>query len=250
VARFALILLLLSGVPGISSPAQDPNPQIVLSPANPTSNDSITFVLSGVWHNGCVPQSPRVSVSAAAVRIETSNPGSACVEALTPWTLSGPIGKLAPGDYSLIVVCSGPTVPATVEILRKSLSVAPSSLFNEVVMPVVVNGAFADKLHYQTIFTILNTTAQIVRATLQVYGNAGTTGGVFCSPLAPPPSSLTATLNPGALSLQFTSADLPFLDGWARLSWEGPLLSSRQRRSHPGCGSARALPFDLQSPIY
>jgi len=57
---------------------------------------------------------------------------------------------------------------------------------------------------------------------LQAYHNAGTPGGVFCSPLAPPPSRLTAMLDPGEAFLRFTSADLPFHNGWARLTWEGP----------------------------
>jgi hypothetical protein len=33
---------------------------------------------------------------------------------------------------------------------------------------------------------------------------------------------LTATLDPGELFLRFTSADLPFHNGWARLIWDGP----------------------------
>ena len=42
--------------------------------------------------------------------------------------------------------------------------------------------------------------------------------------------SFTATLNPGEQSLRFTSADLPFHNGWARLTWEGSssLLASEE----------------------
>lgn len=41
---------------------------------------------------------------------------------------------------------------------------------------------------------------------------------------------MTTTLVPNAASLQFTSADLPFLNGWARLTWDGPstLLASEE----------------------
>lgn len=210
--------------------AQSQNPQIELSPLNPTSNDIIVYRLSGIWPNGCVPQSPKASIGTGVVRIQTSNPASACTQVLTAWTLTGSIGELAPGGYSLIVEYSGPSVPSTLEVVRIAFFVAPSSTSNEVILPVVVNGAIADKLHYQTIFTIVNTTTQSVSATLQVYSNEGTPGGVFCSPLAPPPSSLTATLNPGAQYLQFTSADLPFHNGWARLTWDGPasLLASEE----------------------
>lgn len=92
---------------------------------------------------------------------------------------------------------------------------------NEMVLPIVVNGPVAERLHYQTIFTILNASTQDIAATLQIYGNAGTPAGVFCSPVAPPPSSVTITLRPNAQYFSFTSADLPFLIGWARLRWEG-----------------------------
>jgi hypothetical protein len=217
----------------LSCPAAFPQvsgAQIEIVPSNPTSNDSVTVRISGTWSNGCVPQSPNVSVSGFGIRIETSNPGSVCTMALTAWALTVSVGELRPGDYSLVVTYSGPGVPSPYEIGRKAFSVAASSAANEVILPIVVNGSFADKLHYQTIFTVLNSTMQSVRATLQVFGNSGTPRGVFCSPLAPPPSSASFTLNPGAQYFQFTSADLPYLDGWARLTWEGPssLLASEE----------------------
>jgi hypothetical protein len=93
---------------------------------------------------------------------------------------------------------------------------------NEMVLPIVVNGPVAERMHYQTIFTILNASKQEISATLQIHNSAGTPAGVFCSPLAPPPSSVTIALNPNAQYFQFTSADLPFLIGWAHLRWEGP----------------------------
>ena len=96
-----------------------------------------------------------------------------------------------------------------------------NAVLNDVVLPIVVNGAVAEKLHYQTIFTVLNTSSQDVRGTLQVYSNSGVPTGAFCSPLAPPPSNAVFTLGPNGQYLQFTSADLPFLNGWARVKWEG-----------------------------
>jgi hypothetical protein len=65
---------------------------------------------------------------------------------------------------------------------------APAS---ELILPIVVNGAVAETLHYQTIFTMLNASLQEVRASLQVFKNDGKRDGVFCSPLAPPPSGAT-----------------------------------------------------------
>lgn len=217
----ALIVLHLVLVTPIHLSAQSAYTQIQLSPPNPMTSDSIGVRLSGVWANGCVPQSPSVSISSTEIRIKTSSPWVVCTQSLASWSLTPSIGMLAPGAYSIIVEYTGPGLPAPIEIGRKSFSVSRASLYQEVILPVVVNGSISDKLHYQTIFTILNTTGQTVNADLQVYGNTGAPGGVFCSPLAPPPSAVGATLKPGAEYVQFTSADLPFHDGWARLRWLG-----------------------------
>jgi hypothetical protein len=195
--------------------------QIDLSPPDAADNDVVTFKLSGTWPDGCVPQSPVVSVSAALLRIDTTNPGTVCTQALTPWTLAGAIGKLSPGRYDIVVRFSGPNASSPVELGRRTLTVADSSLLNEVLLPMVVNGAPSRNLHYQTIFTVLNASGGDVRGTLQVYSNSGTPSGAFCSPLAPPPSSSALTLSPNGQYMQFTSADLPFLNGWARLRWQG-----------------------------
>src|SRR5213594_1188711 len=196
--------------------------QIDLSPPDAADNDVITFRLAGIWSSGCIPQSPVVSVSPGTVRIDTTNPGVVCTQSLTPWTLTGTIGKLSPGRYDVIVGFSGPSMSSPLELGRRSITVADSSLLNEAILPIVINGAIAEKLHFQTIFTVLNGSAGNVKGTLQVYSNAGAASGVFCSPLAPPPSNATFALSPNGQYLQFTSADLAFLNGWARLRWEGP----------------------------
>lgn len=125
---------------------------------------------------------------------------------------------------------SGPSVSSSEALGRRTVIVADSSPVNEVILPMVVNGAIAEKLHYQTIFTVLNTSADDVDGTLQVYNNAGTPSGAFCSPLAPPPSSAVFILSPNSEYLQFTSADLAFLNGWARVRWQGtaPVLVSEE----------------------
>jgi len=194
--------------------------QIDLSPPDAADNDVVTARLSGTWPNSCVPQSPIVSVSPGTVRIDTSNPGTVCLSVLTPWTLAATIGKLSPGRYDVIVRFSSPG--SSVDLGRRTLTVADSSLLNEVILPTVVNGAVAEKLHYQTIFTVMNASTEVVTGTLQVYNNSGTPFGVFCSPLAPPPSNAAFTLSPNGQYVQFTSTDLAFLNGWARLRWQGP----------------------------
>ncbi|MCL6643077.1 MAG: hypothetical protein K6T71_07140 [Candidatus Bipolaricaulota bacterium] len=61
--------------------------------------------ISGVYKNGCVPQSPVASLFSATITINTSNPGTMCTQALTPW---GPYtigaGILPPGTYLVRVI--------------------------------------------------------------------------------------------------------------------------------------------------
>ncbi len=227
---FTALFLLLSGAAPDPLHAQGLSSQIALNPQKPAAGDEITFTLSGVWRDGCVPQSPKVLIEQAVVRIETSNPGIICTQSLMPWSLAGSIGRLPAGNYDLVAVHYAQGATASVDILRTSFVVEPASSSREVIFPIVVNGASAEKLHYQTIFTVLNTTAENLGATLQVYGNNGAPGGVFCSPLAPPPSKMTVSLDPNAEYLQFTSPDLLFHDGWASLRWQGsaPILASTE----------------------
>lgn len=222
------ILMLALPIPLL---AQGTGTQIELTPSNPTAADNISYKISGVWANGCIPQNPQVSLSGSLVRIGTSNPSQTCTQALTPWALSGSIGILAAGAYDLIIEYTGAGSPAPVtEIARMSFPVSGTQTASEIFFPVVVNGSLQQKLFYQTIFTVLNTSTQVITATLQIYDNAGKPAGVFCSPLAPPPSTRTAILKPNAQMFQFTSADLPFLNGWARLRWDGsaPALASEE----------------------
>jgi hypothetical protein len=214
-------IVLVFGLAGwVQAWAQGTGIQIDLSPANPTAADGISYKLSGTWPNGCTPQSPQTTFSGSTVQIQTSNPAPVCTQVVTPWALAGPVGKLAAGAYELVVTYTGASSSA-IEVGRKPFLVTGSTAANEVIFPVVVNGAISDKLFYQTIFTVVNTSGQPIAALLQVYDNAGKTGGVFCSPLAPPPSSIGASLGPNAQLFQFTSADLPFHNGWASLRWDG-----------------------------
>ncbi len=213
----AVIAILL----GLSITAQNRNATIELKPANPTNKDNVAFTLSGVWPNGCVPQSPKVSVGSGEIRIDTSFPSEICTASLTPWSLTGSVGVLAAGDYLLTVTYSSPGSATPMEIGRKAFTVTSASVGNEAIFPIVVNGAVGTNAHYQSIFTVLNASSQDVHATLEIYNNSGTPTGAFCSPLAPPPSSVTATLSPGGELFRFTSADLPFLNGWGRLRWDG-----------------------------
>src|SRR5262245_20834379 len=96
------VLVMMASQPCITLFAQSQVAQIELSPPDAIDTDVVSFKLSGTWPNGCVPQSPMVSISTGSVRIDTTNPGMVCTQALTPWTLNGTIGKLSAGQYDVI----------------------------------------------------------------------------------------------------------------------------------------------------
>src|SRR5206468_12246838 len=58
--------------------------QIDLSPPDAADNDVITFRLTGIWSNGCLPQSPLVSVASGTGRIDRRNTGVVCTLSHTP----------------------------------------------------------------------------------------------------------------------------------------------------------------------
>ncbi|MCI0347979.1 MAG: hypothetical protein L0Z53_01010, partial [Acidobacteriales bacterium] len=80
---------------------------IEISPQNPTTNDNISIKISGIWPNGCVPQNPHMSIVGNEVRINTSNQSQVCTQSETPWSHTLDIGRLAAGDYRVIVTHTG-----------------------------------------------------------------------------------------------------------------------------------------------
>ncbi|MFN0086544.1 MAG: IPT/TIG domain-containing protein [Blastocatellia bacterium] len=93
---------------GVSSSANftinaQPAAQIAITPASPTVNDSITAQISGVWPNSCIPGNAQVSTSGSEIRVNTSNSGQVCLQVLSNWTLTAPLGMRAAGSYALTV---------------------------------------------------------------------------------------------------------------------------------------------------
>jgi hypothetical protein len=202
-------------------PAQQSSVQIEIVPASPTTNDTLSFKLSGVWRNGCIPSLSGVSISENAIRIDTVNPNIICTQALTPWSVAGSIGKLPAGEYQLTVIHTSPSETSDVELGRSTFSVSAPS--NELIFPVVVNGSPAvSGIHYQTAFTLLNHGSSDLQGKLDVYTDTSQPGGVFCSSQSPSSSMVEPRLTPGQQFSQTSSGELPFVNGWARLSWDGP----------------------------
>lgn len=92
-------LLAVSGVAQVST-------TINIIPGSIVPFGTPVFIqISGVYKNGCVPQNPVGSLFGTTITINTSNPGTTCTMALTPW---GPYtigaGVLPPGTYLVRVI--------------------------------------------------------------------------------------------------------------------------------------------------
>jgi hypothetical protein len=94
--------VLLLALPGIAQIGTTIN--IIPGPVVPYPTP-VFIQISGVYKNGCVPASPVPSIFGSTITINTSNPGTICTQALTPW---GPYtiaaGILSPGTYLVRVV--------------------------------------------------------------------------------------------------------------------------------------------------
>src|SRR6266581_1087486 len=83
--------------------------EVRIVPPNPTPNDVISAQLSGVWSDGCVPFGPQVSMPSLGsthvfIALQLVPPGTPCISALWPWSLTVSIGRLAEGDYQVDVL--------------------------------------------------------------------------------------------------------------------------------------------------
>jgi uncharacterized protein (TIGR03437 family) len=77
---------------------------ITVAPSDPTSIDEIVVEARGVWNDGCVPTNPIVTRDGASITLTTTSAASVCVQALTPYILTVPIGRVARGSYIVNLV--------------------------------------------------------------------------------------------------------------------------------------------------
>jgi hypothetical protein len=88
--------------------------QLELMPPHPTPSDRLVIRLFGQWRNSCVPKNPQLSITGSEVRIETTNPGKICLQAITPWELFVAVEQLSVGAYQVLVLHmagNGPSQP-------------------------------------------------------------------------------------------------------------------------------------------
>jgi uncharacterized protein (TIGR03437 family) len=96
-------------------------PTLTATPQTPNSNDDIVVAVRGTWPDGCRPASPVVTRSNSQVTITTAVTATVCTQALTPYALDVPIGRLPRGLYTVELVHQTPlatlrlgTLPLTV----------------------------------------------------------------------------------------------------------------------------------------
>ena len=80
---------------------------VQVDPPNPTSNDPITLILSGLWCDTCVPKYPTVSIVGHTIHVYTTNKDQFCFQVPTPWQPRVSVGKLSPGRYDVLVYYKG-----------------------------------------------------------------------------------------------------------------------------------------------
>ncbi len=99
VTVLGVLLLAVSGAAQVGT-----NINIIPGPIVPFGTP-VFIQISGVYKNSCVPQNPVPSIFGTMITIDTSNPGTMCSMALTPW---GPytigVGILPPGTYLVRVI--------------------------------------------------------------------------------------------------------------------------------------------------
>ena len=96
-------LLLSVAVEGL---AQTGTVKVQVQPANPTTQNAITLVLSGEWKDSCVPRVTGVQVAGGRITISAESWGGTCLMVITPWRAVVPLGKLSARSYAVTVIHS------------------------------------------------------------------------------------------------------------------------------------------------
>ncbi len=194
---------------------QLPAAQIALTPNAPTTNDTITAQLSGIWPDGCIPQNPQVSIVGNEVRISTSNASQVCTAVITPWSLTSSFGPLpAAGNYLVRLFYTSPI--GTAEIGQANFTVVNG---RPTLLSLAPNQALAGSAGQAL---TVNGTGFFNGAVVQVNGAARETAFVSAT----------------QLTAQLTDTDLV----------SGGVLSITAVNPAPGGGLSNALPFAVNNP--
>ena len=104
------VAFLLLGV-AVEGLAQTGTVKVQVQPADPTTQDAITLVLSGEWKDSCVPRVTGVEVAGGEITISTESWGGICLMVITPWRAAVPLGRLPTGWYTVTVLHTERSMP-------------------------------------------------------------------------------------------------------------------------------------------
>ena len=102
---FALGLLALLSLGSAPATAQSWWwPPSMTVPDCPTTGAAVLITVWGDYPNSCIPNGSAVSVTGQLIQFDVIldyPPGVYCLQVITPWSLSEPVGPLAAGTYSV-----------------------------------------------------------------------------------------------------------------------------------------------------
>jgi len=70
-------------------------------PIAPTDRSAVVLQVRGLWGDGCLPKSPKVTRSANTIEILWTRLAAGCSQALRPWNTDVPLGVLEAGEYEV-----------------------------------------------------------------------------------------------------------------------------------------------------
>ena len=78
---------------------------ITIAPTPTTSLDEVVVEARGVWNDGCVPSRPVITRDGNIITLATAQGESVvCLQSITPFVMTTPIGKLARGAYTINLI--------------------------------------------------------------------------------------------------------------------------------------------------
>lgn len=77
--------------------------QLAVMPALPVANSAITIHASGDWHDSCIPryQTHQITGNLITIVAVANPPTAVCLQVISPWSFSVPIGLLSAGSYQV-----------------------------------------------------------------------------------------------------------------------------------------------------
>ena len=78
-----------------------------VTPEEPTCSEPVTIEMGGEWPNSCIPNGSGITVDGEEIHftaVHDYEPGTACAQAFTAWSLAEDVGPLEPGTYTVYAI--------------------------------------------------------------------------------------------------------------------------------------------------